>query len=131
MRQVVHLISGIVLGAWLASFAFGASARTSAQDPVKLSPQYYKVLLDNDDIRVLEYRLKPGQKEPMHSHPRGVVYYFGDARFKITSPNGTSTESAVTPGQTVWREGVTHASENVGDTEAHALGIELKKACAP
>jgi hypothetical protein len=36
-----------------------------AQDPVKLSPQYYNVLLDNGHVRVLEYRLKPGEKEPM------------------------------------------------------------------
>jgi hypothetical protein len=25
-----------------------------AQDPVKTSPQYYKVLLENDQVRVLE-----------------------------------------------------------------------------
>jgi len=33
-----------------------------AQDPVKTSPQYYKVLLENDQVRVLEYRLKAGEK---------------------------------------------------------------------
>ena len=43
-----------------------------AQDPVKTSPQYYKVLLENDQVRVLEYRLKAGEKEAMHSHPAGV-----------------------------------------------------------
>ena len=45
-----------------------------AQDPVKLSPQFYKVLIDNDEMRVLEFHFKPGEKEPMHSHPRGFVY---------------------------------------------------------
>jgi hypothetical protein len=34
-------------------------------DPVKLSPYYYNVLLDNERIRVLEYQLKPEEKEPM------------------------------------------------------------------
>src|SRR5205823_3668201 len=43
-----------------------------AQDPVKTSPQYYKVLLENDQVRVLEYRLKAGEKEPIHSHSAGV-----------------------------------------------------------
>ncbi|PYK77904.1 MAG: hypothetical protein DME40_09360 [Verrucomicrobia bacterium] len=33
-----------------------------AQDPVKTSPQYYKVLLENDQVRVLEYRLKAGER---------------------------------------------------------------------
>src|SRR6267142_2906021 len=49
-------------------------ATAHAQDPVKTSPQYYKVLLENDQVRVLEYRLKAGEKEAMHSHPAGVVY---------------------------------------------------------
>src|SRR5438132_4159653 len=40
-----------------------------AQDPVKTSPQYYKVLLENDQVRVLEYRLKAGEKESVHLHP--------------------------------------------------------------
>jgi len=29
---------------------------------VKTSPQYYKVLLENDQVRVLEYRLKAGER---------------------------------------------------------------------
>jgi beta-alanine degradation protein BauB len=98
-----------------------------AQDPVKLSPQYYKVLIDNDEVRVLEYRLKPGEKEPMHSHPRGFVYYLADAKLKVSFPGGKSEESAVTSGEAHWRDAVTHAAENIGDTEAHAIAVELKK----
>ena len=48
-----------------------ALADAPMMDPVKLSPQYYKVRLDNARVRVLEYHLKPGEKEMMHSHPRG------------------------------------------------------------
>ena len=59
-----------------------------AQDPVKTSPQYYKVLLENDQVRVLEYRLKPGEKEPMHSHPAGIVYVLGGATLKFTYTDG-------------------------------------------
>ena len=38
-----------------------------AQDPVKLSPKMYTVLLENEHVRVLEFRAKAGEKEPMHS----------------------------------------------------------------
>src|SRR4029453_6577140 len=100
-----------------------------AQDPVTLSPQYYKVLLDNEHVRVIEYRLKPGEKEPMHSHPAGIVYLFGEAKLKITYPDGRTEVSTVTPGETYWREPVTHAAENVGDTEAHAIAVQVKKPC--
>ena len=55
-----------------------------AQDPVKTSPQYYKVLLENDQVRVLEYRLKAGEEEPMHSHPAGVLYVLSGAKLKFT-----------------------------------------------
>jgi quercetin dioxygenase-like cupin family protein len=97
-----------------------------AQDPVKTSPQYYKVLLENDQVRVLEYRLKPGEKEPMHSHPAGVVYVLSGAKLKITYPDGRTEERTGTAGETIWREPTTHALENVGDTEAHAIAIDLK-----
>src|SRR5215831_5519569 len=89
-----------------------------AQDAVKLSPQYYSVLLD-----------KLGEKEPMHSHPAGIVYVFGQAKLKITYPDGQTEVNTLTSAETYWREPVTHMAENVGNTEAHAIALELKKPC--
>jgi hypothetical protein len=40
------------------------------QDPVKTSPQLYKVLLENDEVCVLEFRLKPGEKK-VYAFPSG------------------------------------------------------------
>ena len=97
-----------------------------AQDPVKTSPQYYKVLLENDQVRVLEYRLKAGEKEPMHSHPAGVVYVLSGAKLRFTYPDGRTEEKASPTGETIWREPTTHAVENIGDTEAHAIAVDLK-----
>ena len=99
-----------------------------AQDPVKTSPPYYKVLLENDQVRVLEYRLKAGGKEAMHSHPAGVVYVLSGAKLKFSYPDGRTEERAAAAGETIWREPTTHAVENVGDTEAHAIAIDLKTA---
>ena len=62
-----------------------------AQDPVKTSPQYYKVLLENEQVRVLEYRLKPGEKEAMHSHSAGVVYVLSGAKMKFTEQRDLET----------------------------------------
>src|SRR5436309_4272165 len=93
-------------------------ATAQAQDPVKTSPQYYKVLLENDQVRVLEYRLKPGEKEAMHSHPAGVVYVLSGAKLKFSFPDGRTEERTAAAGETFWRDSITHAVENVGDTEA-------------
>ena len=97
-----------------------------AQDPVKTSPQYYKVLLENDQVRVLEYRLKAGEKEPLHSHPAGVVYVLSGAKLKFSYPDGRTEERAAATGETIWRDPTAHAVENIGDTEAHAIAIDLK-----
>jgi quercetin dioxygenase-like cupin family protein len=77
-------------------------------------------------VRVLEYRLKGGEKEPMHSHPRGVVYVLSGAKLKVSYPDGRAEERAASAGETIWREPTTHAVENIGDTEAHAIAIDLE-----
>lgn len=100
------------------------------KDPVKLSPQYYKVPVDNEYVRVLEYTLKPGQKEPMHSHPCGVVYSLTGSKWRTTSADGKTSESDTTAGTILWRDPTTHAAENVGKTDARAIAIEIKGNCA-
>ena len=100
------------------------------KDPLKLSPQYYKVPVDNEYVRVLEYTLKPGQKEPIHSHPCGVVYYLTGAKFRTTSADGKTSESDTTAGTILWRDPTIHAAENAGKTDARAIAIEIKGNCA-
>jgi beta-alanine degradation protein BauB len=131
MKRMAHLIAGMLLGALLTTFAVGITspAMSAAQDPVKVSPQYYKVLLENEQVRVLEYRLKPGEKESAHSHPAGVVYVFNDSTVRSTLQDGKSTESSGKAGDVYWRNPVTHTLENTGTTVAHALAVELKQPC--
>ncbi len=129
MKRAMHMIAGMAIGAVMATLVFAISANTTAQDPAKQSPQYYKVLLENDQVRVLEYRLKPGEKEPMHTHVAGVLYIFGDAKMRTTFPDGRTEESVGGAGEAHWRNPVTHALENIGNTEAHALAVDIKKAC--
>jgi quercetin dioxygenase-like cupin family protein len=106
-------------------------AAAHGQDPVKTSPNYYKVLLENDQVRVLEWRLKPGEKEAMHSHPPGVVYELSPSKLRITSPDGKTEEISGAAGETFWRGPTTHAIENIGDTEGHAIAIDVKSAAKP
>ena len=96
MGKTAHLIAGMLLGAFVASLAFVVSTKiASAQDPAKLAPHNYKVLLENGQLRVIEYRLKPGEKEPMHSHPSGIfVYFFSDAKIRTTLPDGKTVEAS-------------------------------------
>ena len=117
---------GVTSGAIVAAVALAES--TPKLDPVALSPQLYSVRFENDRVRVLEYRLKPGGKEPMHSHPPGVVFGLADATVKTTLPNGTVVAYPSHSGDVLWRDAVTHSAENVGTTEAHYYAVELKEA---
>ena len=62
----------------------------------------------------------------MHSHADYVVYLFEEAKLRATYPDGHSSETVVTAGETLYRKALSHSIENIGDTEVHALLIELK-----
>jgi hypothetical protein len=128
MKHLNAIAAGVVLGAATVG-AFVALADSTSMDPVRLSPQYYTVRLENDCVRVLEYRLLPGQKETMHSHPKGVVIALADATVRTTLADGTVAAHASANGDVTWREGLTHSAENTGTTEAHYIAVELKS-CA-
>jgi quercetin dioxygenase-like cupin family protein len=97
-----------------------------AQDPVKVAPNNFKVLLDNEHVRVLEFRSKAGEKIPMHSHPAYTIYSFVTGKSKYTSPTGETSERDSQAGQAVWRDAESHASEFMGPGDAHSLLIEMK-----
>jgi len=126
MTRFKDIALGTIIGSVVTGAVVAASAAAPTMDPVKLSPQYYTVRLDNARVRVLEYRLKPGQKEVMHSHPAGIVFALADATVKTYLPDGTSVAYPAKKGDVIWREAVTHSGENVGSTEAHYLAVELK-----
>jgi len=111
-----------------ATLVLGFTLQTAmAQDVVQVAPQQYKVLLENERVRVLEYQSKPGEKAGMHVHPASVFYALSPAKFTFTSPDGKTAEAEVKAGQVTWQDPVTHTTENVGTTNAHGLVIELKK----
>lgn len=131
MTKTGHLITGLLGGALLASFASGLASRAAVtQDAAQLAPQMYKVILDNDKVRVTDYHIQPGDKEPMHSHPTGVVvYYFTDAKMRVTFPDGKTATGSNKAGDVLWRDPVTHSAQNVGDSEVRSLLVEPKHLC--
>jgi beta-alanine degradation protein BauB len=103
----------------------GAAA---AQDPVPLYPENYKVLLENDRVRVLDFQLKKGAKEDLHAHPAAVTYVLAPFKIRFTFPDGSTRIREAKAGEVFYGDALTHASENIGDTDAHGLLIEMKSA---
>ena len=123
MKNSRQVGMGVLIAVLLLVFAAGTAL---AQDPMKVAPNNFKVLLENDRVRVLEFRSKPGEKIGMHSHPDCIVYSLAAGKTKFTSPDGKTTERESKAGDTTWRDAETHASEYTGTGESHALLIELK-----
>jgi quercetin dioxygenase-like cupin family protein len=121
MKTLRYMLMGLSLAV---VFLLSAAA---AQDVMKVAPESHKVLLENDQVRVLSVHMKPGDKAPMHSHPHNVAYFLTDARVKITLPNGKTEERNLKAGSSNWSEATTHAAENIGTTELEEIQIELKK----
>jgi quercetin dioxygenase-like cupin family protein len=127
--RVPHVSAPASIGAAaLALLLTGAAGTAMAQDPVKVAPKHFKVLFENDRVRVLDFRSTSGQKVPMHSHPAYISYSIsGSGKTKFTSADGKSTEQPAATGQATWHEGQTHASEYEGAGSTHVLLVELKR----
>jgi len=46
------------------------------EDPTSTDPSLYKVVLENDRVRVLEYRDRPRHRTHPHGHPDSVMVTF-------------------------------------------------------
>ena len=98
-----------------------------AQDPVRLYPDNYKVLLENDRVRVLDFQLKKGAKEDFHQHPAAVTYVLAPFKIRFSFLDGTNKIREAKAGDVFFGDALVHASENIGDTDAHGLLVEMKK----
>ncbi|MSO23858.1 MAG: hypothetical protein EXQ58_11580 [Acidobacteria bacterium] len=103
------------------------SQQVFPQDPVRVASKNVKVIFENDRVRVLEVRLKPGEKVPMHSHPAHLTYTVSNFKGKYSVPDGETTLAEGKTSAWSWTEAITHAGENVGTTEIHTFAIELKE----
>jgi len=99
--------------------------KTTAQDAAMVTPKVVKVKLENDRVRVLDYISDPGDTEDWHTHPAFVVYVVTGGTLRITSPDGKSEDVDFKPGEILYREPRIHATENIGQTQLHAIIIEL------
>ena len=100
--------------------------KAMCQDPVPIYPENYKVIMENDRVRVLDFQLKKGAKENAHSHPAHVVYVITGFKIRFTFPDGSTRIRETNSGDVLFSEAVIHASENIGDTDAHGILVELK-----
>ena len=128
-----HLRRALVAATLLAALDAPSAAPTAAEtlDPAVLYPGNYTVLLENDRVRVMDFKLARGAKEAMHAHPANVVYVLAPFKIRFTTPDGKTVIKEAKAGDVLYNpKPFQHASENIGDTDAHGLLVEMKEPAA-
>ena len=93
-----------------------------------------KVLLENDKVRIWEFRLEPGARSPLHEHKHDyiLVQISGDRIAVEPDPRtrgayNAYTEAEVHPGQVLYIErGGIEVAYNCGKEPYYEIEIELK-----
>ncbi len=116
----------------IATFAFFILAtigtgKAEAQDPVQTNPGKYSVIFENERVRLLEYRDKPGDVSVLHGHPDHLVYSLSDWKREFSLPDGSTKSAEAKAGDAFWAGAGKHSGKNIGSTETRALIFELKK----
>ena len=101
----------------------------TGQDAVKAAPKSFKVLKENEHVRVVQDTLAPGEIEAMHTHPAGWYYVTKPGKMKVTYANGKSTVWDAKAGEQSWMDAeAAHTSENIGKTTIQYVLVEVKSA---
>ena len=95
-------------------------------DPVRTNSDKYKVIFENDRVRVLEYKDKPRDMTTPHNHPDSVMFTLSSFERKLHFDDKVVDVSKKS-GEASWLPEQKHAGENVGNTDTHVIFVELKE----
>ena len=89
-------------------------------------PRFRKVEFENSQVRVLRIDYGAHEKSVMHHHPNSVAAYLAAGAARMTTPHGTSQNTAIKPGVAEWTPAGGHQPENIGDKPFEVILVELK-----
>ncbi len=102
-----------------------ASGQAAGVDAVRVSPGKYKILLENDHVRVIEYAIDPGEQDEWHTHPPKVSYVLSGGKLRITVADSSAFDVDETPASATWMNAVPlHTARNIGLTPVRIILVE-------
>ena len=124
--KLINLIIGAVIGAGIVLIinSFNATTKVVFED---LPKPYYNVLFENDNVRIVEHKLNPGEIEPTHNHPPMFAYFLEDAEVIVEGPDGIPLKENLNKGLTLNLPALTHSIENRSSTTLHSILVEFKE----
>ena len=119
---VAGVCGSVLMGAMLPAIA------DTAPLSYKASPAVYKVIAEDENMRLGIATWQPGQKDEFHSHPTTAFYTIKACHARVTTPDGKTFEVNWKPGEGRINGPVkAHTFENLLKTECQQLFVELKK----
>jgi quercetin dioxygenase-like cupin family protein len=100
-----------------------------AQDFVKTTSKVTtKVLIDNDQVRVIQLESPVGEATALHSHPAYLIYPLTDGKMEETVSGKPVSIIEFKAGEPKYMPAVTHIAKNVGTKPMKMILVELKTA---
>jgi beta-alanine degradation protein BauB len=95
-------------------------------DPIATNPDSYRLVFENDRVRVLEYVDQPGDRTTPHRHPDSVMYTLSSFKRRL-HVSDAHRDVELDAGGVHWLPAQEHAGENIGSTQTHVIFVELKE----
>jgi quercetin dioxygenase-like cupin family protein len=94
-------------------------------DPLVSAINVYKLINENDKMRVLRATFQLGATAKMHHHPQHMVYPLKGGKMKLTSM-GKTQELNLEENQVVFLDEQEHEATNIGNSVIELVVVELK-----
>jgi hypothetical protein len=98
----------------------------AAQQPKPSANETFRSLLENEQVKVKEMRLRPGARIAPAAYPNSFIYGLTDGSIVYTLPGKTPFEITFRAGEAVWIPSQLAETANETDKEIRALVVEIK-----
>jgi hypothetical protein len=113
------------------ALSFAAASRAedvdTYRDPLKVAADLYKLVFENERLRVLSFHAAPGAKWALHAHPDTIVISMSDYKVRNVVPGSEPVTRDAKKGAVLWIPARSHTGENVGTTDMDCILVELKE----
>jgi hypothetical protein len=106
-----------------------------ALDGPVAAPEHHRVIFENDRVRVVDFRVGPGETVPVHTHRYATVNYVISLSEFLSFDSSGNLKMDSRNDEAAQREGVVfyqpafpplHSVENIGNGEIRGIAVELK-----
>jgi hypothetical protein len=99
-----------------------------ALDAVQVEPARFKVVFENDRVRVVRLRFGPHERGVMVSHPPRVLVTLTEVSVKLLFADGRTDERGAPAGVAAWLDNETLQTENARAEPLEVVLVEPKSA---